>query len=340
MRPQLVLAMSLLSVAFVGCGPASTDRAENLAATVGTQSAQSAGYQPVEVPAFEYAESLNLHTTRQLSIFDNLGRAERFHEDMHSDGAGQVALGVLDYASFGVSTWSTPTSQLESSYFNRQAYLLKYRDLHLGSEFSLHRNFRWTEAPGVVQMAGEDCKVYHARSVHGLGDFDLVVTVATNLLLGWTSLDALGQPVMQLETLTMDESPTHNGVAWASAAVPEQPYTDVVDEPLLGFTPVDAQYLPPGFYLVEKRLLLANGLTSGFGNIHAAVYTDGIHLLLVAQQKYTNSPAMTILSGPSLVKHADVGGIRVAEGDIPGKRLYVVSQLPTEELQTIFGSMY
>ncbi|MDP7062966.1 MAG: hypothetical protein QF489_08575 [Planctomycetota bacterium] len=340
MRPYLVLTMSALSVALLGCGPAAETQGETLAATVGTQNVGLAAHQKIEIPEFEYVEDQDLHLTRELSIFDSLGRAQRFEEDLHSDGSGQIALSILQFADFGLPMWSQPSSQLEASYFNRQSYLVKYRDLHLGSEISLQRNFRWSEQPGVVQVAGLDCKRIIAESVHDLGDFEFHVTVDTDLLLGWTSFDVQGNPVMRMKTLDVDFTPDHNGVAWAVPAVAEHPYAGEVDEPLLGFSPKSPQYVPPGFYRLEERLLLANGIMANLGNIHAAFYSDGIHVLFVAQQKILSSPSLNVLSGAALVKHAEIGGIRVAEGDVPGRRLYVVGQLPTEELQTIFGSMF
>lgn len=341
MRPHLVLAMSALSVALLGCGPAAeqTTTGENLAATVGTQNVGLAAHQAIQTPEFEYAEDINLQLTRELSIFDSLGRAERFKEDLHSDGSGELALGIIEYAGFGLPTWIQPTSQLESSYFNRQRYLVKYRDVHLGSQLSLQRNFRWTEQPGVVQVAGVDCKRITARSVHNLGDFEFLASVDTNLLLGWTSFDVLGAPVMEMKTLSLDFTPDHSGVAWAVPAVAEHPYAGPVDEPLLGFSPQAPEYVPPGFYRLEERLLLTSGIMANLGNIHAALYSDGIHVLFVAQQRTLSSPALSVLSGAVLVKHAEVGGIRAAEGDVPGRRIYVVSQLPTEELQNVFGSL-
>jgi hypothetical protein len=332
--------MYALSVALLGCGPTAETQGETLAATVGTQSVGLATHQTIEIPEFEFVEDLDLQATRELSIFDNLGRAERFKEDLHSDGSGEIALNIQQYAGFGLPAWSQPTSQLEASYFNRQRYLVKYRDLHLGSNISLQQNFRWTEQPGVVQVAGLDCKRINALSVHGLGDFEFLVTVDTGLLLGWTSFDVLGAPVMRMKTLDVDFTPDHNGVAWAVPAVAEHPYAGPVDDPLLGFAPQSPQYVPPGFYRLEERLLLANGIMANLGNIHAALYSDGIHMLFVAQQQTMTSPSLNVLSGAVLVKHADIGGIRVAEGDLPGRRVYVVSQLPTEELQTIFGSLF
>jgi hypothetical protein len=342
MRPILVFALSLFTFALGACEADSqaTSQAGSQAATVSGQTVSAATGVAVGIPEFTYQESLNLQATRVVSIFDNNGFAQRFEENLHSDGVGSIALSVENYADFGSAVWSAPSSQLLASYFDRQAYLLKYRDLHLGSSVSLHRNFQWTERPGIVQVAGLDCKSLHAHSVEGLGDFDFLVTVDTGLLLGWTTFDIQGNPQMQLETTAVDFTPDHSGVLWAVPAVAEQPYAGSIDDPLLGFTPVTPQYLPPGFYVLEKRLLLANGVLAGLGNIQATLYTDGIHLLFIAQQKVLATPSINYISGASLVKFAKIGGIGVAEGDGPNGRIYVVSQLPTEELQTIFGSMF
>jgi hypothetical protein len=342
MRPNLVLALSLFTLALGACeaGSQATSQSGTQQATVGGQNVSAAAGVAIDIPAFLYQESMDLQASRVVSIFDSTGFAQRFEENLHSDGTGQIALSVENYADFGSAAWSVPSAQLLASYYDRQTYLLKYRDLHLGSSVSLHRNFRWTERPGLVQVAGIDCKSLHAHSVEGLGDFDFLVTADTNLLLGWTTFDVQGNPQMKLETTSVDFTPDHNGILWAVPAVAEAPYAGEIDDPKLGFTPSEPQYLPPGFYALQKRLLFANGVLAGLGNIQATLYTDGIHMLFIAQQKVLNPPAMTFISGASLVKFAKIGGIGVAEGDGPDKRVYVVSQLPTEELQTIFGSMF
>ena len=341
---RLVFVCSLVAVVLVGCGPdmdTHVETSSTQAATAAGQSVTAATRSAIDIPQFQYPEQFNLQSTRELRLFNASGLAERFEESFHSDGAGQISLMVNSHAATGMSSWSPPSTELVASYFSRQSYLVKYRDLHLGSRLSLQRNFRWTEQPGVVQVAGIDCRRINAHSVEGLGDFDFLVAAdSTDLLLGWTTYDVQGNPVMQMETTSVDFTPDHSGIAWATPLVAEQPYTDLIDEPLLGFTPITPQYLPPGFYMLEKRLLLANGILTGLGNIHAALYSDGIHLLFVAQQQLVSNPTLTFLSGASLVKFASIGGIGVAEGDLPGKRIYVVSQLPTEELQTVFGSMF
>lgn len=342
MRSKLALVLSLLTLAFGACeaGSQADTQSGSQAATVSGQTVAAATGVAISIPAFTYQESQNLQTTRVVSIYDSGGFAQRFEENFHSDGTGQVALSVDSYAGLGSAVWSVPSAQLIASYYDRQTYLLKYRDLHLGSSTSLHRNFRWTEQPGLVQVAGIDCKSIHAHSVEGLGDFDFLVTADTNLLLGWTTYDVQGNPQMKLETTAVDFTPDHNGILWAVPAVAEQAYSGSIDDPLLGFSPVTPQYLPPGFYTLEKRLLLANGVLGGLGNIQATLYTDGIHILFIAQQKVLAPPALSRVSGATLVKFAKIGGIGVAEGDGPNGRVYVVSQLPTEELQTIFGSMF
>jgi len=340
MRPALTLGLSLYTLAFGACEQGSQNQSGTQAAIAGGQNISAAAGVAISIPQFQYPEQFDLQISRELRIFNSAGLSERFEENLHSDGAGQLALLVENHAATGIVNWSAPSAQLLGSYNDRQSYLVKYRDLHLGSNASLHRNFRWSEQPGVVLVAGISCKQIHAHSVEGLGDFDFLAAVSTNLLLGWTAFDSLGHPVMKLETTAVNFSVNHSSVLWASAAVPEHPYLDVIDEPNLGFTPIIPQYLPPGFYLLEKRLLLANAVLAGLGNIHATLYSDGIHLLFVAQQKIAGPPGLSMMSGPSLAKFATVGGIGVVEGDFPGVRAYVIGQLPIEELQTIFGSLF
>ena len=340
MRPSLVLGLSLCALALVACEPGSQNQSGTQEASVGGQNLAAAVGVAISIPQFQYPEQFDLQSSRELHIFNSLGLAERFEENLHSDGTGQIALLVENYAGAGLPNWSAPSAQLLGSYYDRQSYLVKYRDLHLGSKASLHRNFRWSEQPGVVLVAGINCRRIHAHSVEGLGDFDFLAAVSNNLLLGWTAFDPLGHPTMKLETTAVNFAPNHSNVLWASPAVAEHPYVDGNDEPKLGFPPIEPQYLPPGFYLLEKRLLLANAVLAGLVNIHAALYSDGIHLLFVAQQKIVGTPGLSIISGSSLAMFATVGGIGVVEGDFPGLRAYVVGQLPMEELQTIYGSLF
>jgi hypothetical protein len=71
------------------------------------------------------------------------------------------------------------------------------------------------------------------------------------------------------------------------------------------------------------------------------IYSDGIHLVFVAQtDQTTQSPGIQFANRVTDVFESDLGGIRVAEGSIGKRRLYVASLLSMEEIETIFGSIY
>lgn len=343
--PPLLLA-PLSGLLLLACGPAGNTGSEasnNLALTSGSSGGNlrtSVGFAPVEVPEFLYPEDQLISLETEVHLRNDLGNLVRVQEVLLADGLGNSRLDVLGKSQDLVQPFGPPSSQLLLDYQTRMRFLIEWRNPHLRAFAGTASNFVWTEDPILVQVAGIDCKRITAASKHEMGDVEFLVDAQTDLVLGWTLFQANGEIGIQSTATAVDYSPSLTGVVWSAPVVPDQEYVDGQDQPLLGFAPQDPQYLPPGFYLEESWLRFSAGLFPGMSDMLVRIYSDGIHLVFVAQHKqqlFGNQ--MKIVDKLVEVQQLDLGGVRVAEGSIGEKKFYVASMLSLEEIQTIFGSL-
>lgn len=340
MKATLLLP-SAIGLLVLACQPTTAESTAGTQASTQSQaSADARGATTVAKPSLTYLEDHDVRATREFRVYDALGQATSYREELRADGTGEMALAILEYLPAGTSTWMAPDGSLLASYAEQDRYLIKYRDFHLGHDAGLLSNYQWQERNGTVTVAGETCRRIRGTSRHGFGEVEFTYRESDDLLLGWVSFNAAGNPTTELVTTSLDWTPDHTGVAWSTPAVGETPYAGSIDNPLLGFTPQEPDYLPPGYFLVEERLLLAGGIMSGLGNLHVAMYSDGVHRLFIAQQRLISSPELGLLDKAVAVRLATIGGIGVAEGDYRGRRLYVVSHLSKDEIQTVFGGLF
>ncbi len=346
MRGSPHLPPVVLGLLFLACGPAqptASSAGTSLALSSGSGSvssqAQTSGQQ-IFVPEFVYPEDQLLSAHRDLQVRNSSGVLERMQEVLLADGQGHSRLDVIQYSPGLMQPYQSPSSQLVLNYENRMRFLIRYRDAHLGARAALLQNYRWTEDPVHVQVAGVDCVRYTAQSKHDMGDVEFLADAQTGLLLGWTFFANNGQILLKLETTQLNFAPNLTGVVWSSPLVGDQPYVDPADRALLGYTPRFPQYLPPGFYRQESWLRFSAGFYPGMSDMLVEIYSDGLHLVFVAQHEQTQmGQGLQFANKVVDVRQTDLGGIRLAEGDLGNRRLYVSSMLSMVEIQTIFGSL-
>ncbi|MDP6963145.1 MAG: hypothetical protein QGF46_03160 [Planctomycetota bacterium] len=296
-------------------------------------------------PEILYPEQFDVYIEREVEAISNVhpDQYHGFREIFRANGQGDFLLNVIERRLAGNSGYSPASSELHITYQDQQRYMVKYRDLHLGVQNGLSANFRWKEDPALKQMAGLDCILYSAESKHGLGDVDLYVDANTGMLLGYTYYDNVGEITLKLETTLVELSPTHPAVTWSSSLVDEEYYNPGANNIELDFDLSEPSYLPPGFYKRSARVLDSFDLFPGMGNTHVALYSDGIHQLFVAQHSYdepTTVGASVLQTTITTARFSEAGGIRMVEGNPPHKRVYVVGQMPRDEIHTVFSSIF
>lgn len=343
--PPLLLA-PLSGLLLLACGPAGTGGAEagnQLALSSGSSGGNlraGVGFAPVEVPEFLYPEDQLISLESEVHLRNEAGDLVRVQEVLLADGLGNSRLDVVGKSPDLVHPFGPPSSQLLLDYQARMRFLILYRTPHLRAFAGTAGNFVWTEDPNLVQVAGIDCKRFLATSKHEMGDVEFLVDAQSGLLLGWTLFQANGEIGIQSMATNVDYAPNLAGVVWSAPLVNDQVYVDIQDQPLLGFKPKDPQYLPPGFYLDESWLRFSAGLFPGMSDMLVRIYSDGIHLVFVAQHKQqVFGNQMQIADKITEVQQLDLGGVRVAEGNVGKQKYYVASMLSLEEIQTIFGSL-
>jgi hypothetical protein len=346
MRFSPLLLTPLSGLLLLACGPAGNVGSEtegSLALTSGSSGSNArVGTDPtqVEVPEFLYPEDQLISLESEVHLRNGVGDLVRVKEVLLADGQGNSRLDIVGKSQDLVQPFGPPSSQLLLDYQARMRFLIGYRNPHLRAFNGVASNFTWTEDPVLIQVAGIDCKRFTATSEHEMGDVEFLVDSQSGLVLAWTLFQANGEIGIQSTATAVNYSPSLTGVVWSAPVVMDQQYVDAQDQPLLGFAPQDPRYLPPGFYLEESWLRFSAGLFPGMSDMLVRIYSDGIHLVFVAQhdqQLYGNQ--MQIADKLTEVNQLDLGGVRVAEGNVAKRKYYVASMLSLEEIQTIFGSL-
>jgi len=347
MRTLSAIALVFASFLLLACGPtdATSVAGGNQALTSGASGGQTSNATSpvaIELPEFQYPEELAVELDRVIHVRNSSGELERREENFMADGQGNYLLDITGFSPNQVQPFSAPSSLLLMNYQTQMRFMVKYRDLHLRAPSALFANFQWFEDPVQVQVAGVNCIRYTAKSTHDMGDAEFLADAQTGLLLGWTLFENNGSVSMKLETTMVNLNPNLNGVAWSAPVVGEQAFTGPNDFGALGFEPLEPEYLPPGFYQEEAWLRFSGSAPAfqGMSNMLVRIFSDGIHLVFVAQNNQNiQNPGLQVANKVSDVFETNLGGIRVAEGSIGKRRLYVASLLAMDEIETIFGSI-
>ncbi|MFK5956845.1 MAG: hypothetical protein QM477_10415 [Planctomycetota bacterium] len=342
--PFLLVASSLLLAA---CGPSGSISAPSgnqalTSGSAGSTALDQTSPNLIEIPSFVYPEGQAISLDRIFHVRNASGDLERVQETFLADGLGQTRLDAIGYAPNQAQAFVPAPSMLQMNYLNQMRFMVKYRDPHLGERVGLLRNFRWSADPVPVQVAGVSCTKYTAESKHELGDVEFLADSQTGLLLGWTYFDNIGQVLMRMETTSMNLNPNLGGVVWSVPLVSDQAFDMSNDLGLLGFTPMEPEYLPPGFYPEAAWLRFSAGAAfQSTSNMLVKIFSDGIHLVFVAQHTQDNRGQIGLSLANKVVEvyESDLGGIRVAEGLFGKQKLYVASLLEMDEIETVFGSL-
>ena len=345
MRWLSLVSVSLLFAACEEVNKVNPGSGTTQSATVGAGNTpgNAAGFLS-EPPQFTYPEDSNIYLQREVEVPSNsaAGDFHVFHEVLRADGQGRFNLKIIETMMAGDTVFGPPSVDVEITYQDQQRYMVQYRDVHLGR--GLSRNFNWTEDPVLQQIAGVDCVHYTVESVHGLGDAEFWTDANNEMLLAYTLFDNAGEVTLKLTTTVIDAAPIHTGVGWSSSLVTEEVYSPGNNTIILDFEVSQPAYLPPGFYKKSVRVLNSFGLFSGMGNLHVALFSDGIHQLFIAQHSDTsgvnNGGASQSPNSITLAKFSETGGIQMVEGNPPLKKVYVVGPMPRDEIQIVFGSLF
>ena len=343
------LSLVCISLLFAACeevhkADASGVTTQNATAGGGNIPDNAAGFLS-EPPQFTYPEYSNIYLQREVEVPSNsaAGDFHVFREALRADGQGSFNLEIIETMMAGDTVFGAPSADVAITYQDQQRYMVKYRDIHLGRALSL--NFNWTEDPVLQQIAGVDCVHYIVESVHGLGDVEFWIDASNDMLLAYTMFDNAGEVTLKLTTTVIDNAPVHAGVEWSSPLVDEEDFSPNGSNTItLDFEVSEPLYLPPGFYKKSVRVLNSFGMFQGMGNLHVALFSDGIHQLFVAQQSETsgvnNGGVSQSPNSITLAKFSETGGIRMVEGNPPLKKVYVVGSMPRDEIHTVFSSLF
>jgi len=297
------------------------------------------------LPEVRYPEDFLVAADRMVEMRSRDGILQGFQEAFLSDGQGNFRLDLKGFRPGKGTGLVSPSLLQQDTWERRQRFLVRYRDLHLGPGRAALRNYDFTRLSGSFPVAGRDGEKFTATSRHGLGRVEFVVDRQDRMLLQWAFYSPSGELQGKLTTQSLQKNPSLNGILWSARAVDEVPYRGAIDNPVLGFAPLNVRYAPDGFALKRRRVLLSAPTTD---NLLLDVFSDGLRTLFVAQQKgdpaligeaykaglNNGKPARSLFARESVV-----GAVRVFEGDVFGRNVFVVGPVGRDELMTVFGSL-
>ncbi len=290
------------------------------------------------LPNIVYGEDILVREERTYRVLGKDGLWDSFFEEFSSDGSSQFALELVQVAMDDASVPVTPSLYWLDAYATRDRYMTKFRDPHLGEEATIRQNYLWRSLPGLRSIAGRDCLKFRAESNYGFGSFEFYIDNQNDHLLGWQRIDPTGALAAEMEVTTVNYAPTFTNQVWSQPMAPERDYDQLNDDVLLGITPQRTLYLPLGFTLNRQRFVDAEQV---FGtlvpNLYFEHYSDGIQNMFVVQSKITSAAAPK--ADINFANRADLGGVRIVEGQVADGQVYVVGSLPRQELLAVYGAM-
>jgi hypothetical protein len=266
------------------------------------------------------------------------GSEEHLYERFYADGTGQSSLELM-LVGDGISTPNPPTADVAMLHHDRQIFLALYRNLSVTDAAMATDNYTWFETLGSHTIGGHTCTKYFLDSKFNIGDAELWIDDATNVILGWTLFDPKDNILQRLEASVVDYNPDLSQVQWAVPPIASQPYDPWTSNPQLGFKPHRLVYAGPGFDSTKQSMLLSQSLFPSVKNMHLNMLTDGLRTLFVAQQLPPEWAVQPKGFRMGNVSHARVGGVSVLEGLVSGRWVFAVGSLEFDDLLVIANAL-
>jgi len=347
-KPALITALLCGALTLASClgggagsrGIRGQNGGQNAATAGASGPGAGAGAVDLALAAIVAPHEALLTAERWVQLPNASGGIDSFFERLDADGQGGMRLQLKAGVGPGGRSFQ-PTPEQIVIHESRQRFLLRYRDFRIRDLALLKANYDCEEVPGVHTAAGRDARNFRLVSKFGFGRAELEVDRATNVLLGWSWFNAAGTRIERLETMSVDFAPDHTGVQWSSASVNEEVYEPSLHEARLGFSPLRFGYAPQGFTLVREGFFDAPAAGLGFPALYLAVLSDGMNVVLVAQQQGERKPGTPPIK-PRMgytLSHSFLGGVRVLEGEPYGRRAFVVGSMSKNEMIAILSSL-
>ncbi len=290
------------------------------------------------VPKVSAMTSLPIMIDWEFTSFEKDGTEEHLFERFYGDGTGQVSLDLLA-VSDGLSNSSPPAPDVDMLHNDRQIYLSLYRNLSIIDPVMAGDNYTWYETHGSHVIGGQVCTKYFLDSKFDIGDVDLWIDNATDVILAWNLYDPNDNVLQKLEASVVDYNPNLSAVTWAVPQVASQPYDPWTSNTQLGFKPHRLVYGGPGFDSSEQSMLLTQSMFPEVKNLHLNMLTDGLRTVFVAQQLPPEWAVQPKGFRMGSISHARVGGVSVLEGVVSGRWVFCVGSIPFEDLLMIANAL-
>lgn len=333
MSLKLTTAAVLLGLtALTACRPDSISYSSETSSTPGSMVQLDA------VPKVNALTSQPVMMEWEFTSVEKDGTEERLLERFYADGTGQSSMELLG-VSDGINAFTPPAADVAMLHDSRQIYLALYRNLSVTNSVMAGDNYTWFEIHGSFTIGGQTCTKFFLDSKFGIGDAELWIDDATNVILAWTLFDPQDKVLQRLEASVVDYNPNLSQVNWAVPPVASQPYDPWTSNPQLGFKPHRLVYAGPGFDSSKQSMLLTQSLFPSVKNIHLNMLTDGLRTVFVAQQRPPEWAVQPKGYRMGSVSHARVGGVSVLEGLVSDRWVFCVGSLQFDDLLVIANAL-
>lgn len=216
----------------------------------------------------------------------------------------------------------------------REGFVYRVRDFRIQDLGSFLLSYTIEDLNQHVNVAGQACERLRIRPAsQGPVYWELDVDPATGLILATREFQQDGRIVSLVETLEYRSPPDLSGVA-LHQDLPTQPYTAATAEQVLGFTPLQPNFLPQGFALAKSEKIEPGGQKWA-----RSTYTNGGESLFVLYRRDSLGGTQTAdPAGPYTIRIFSAGRWTVAQASLGRHRIIVMGREPAAILQQVVES--
>jgi len=279
---------------------------------------------------------------RRLDFAPIAGSGLVFRERITTDGLGHYAIVPEDLVESSSLDWGG----FELIQHAREGFHFRYRDFLVRDPLLFERNWRTTELPQPVTIAGRLCRRFRLERLVGEAvAFELSIDGETDLVLASDEFDAEGQRVASMVYESFALAPQTGYTVWHTPANDEVALDARIEvQAQLDVRVLQPRLLPAGQGLLEVATV-GDDPTERWLKL---TYSDGIEPLFFLQRLQEPTPGRAARVDAGRVGRApestsgvavyQLGAATAIQGQVDGFELIVVGKAPQAELLDMIES--
>jgi hypothetical protein len=327
---RLLLASSLALAAFLaGCDRSGSPATQPLSALANGSTPQFLG-QIADAP-FQNAYYSRRRVWQSFQAASGPAELE-YTEGVWSDGQGHFSVTPESVQQPALSSQDEQAFVLMQKV--REGFVYRVRDFRIQDLGSFLLSYTIEDLNQSVSVAGQACERLRIRPAgQGPVYWELDVDPTTGLILATREFQQDGRLVSLVETLEYKSPPDLSGVV-LHQDLATLPFTPATAQQVLGFTPLQPNFLPQGFALAKSEKIEPGGQTWA-----RCTYTNGGEsLFLLYRRDSLGSTQTADPAGPYTIRIFSAGRWTVAQASLGRHRIIVMGREPAAILQQVVES--